>query len=114
MACVLDHRYYDQILENNVAEDAATTLLLFDALLRLVKKDPDLAGKTDITFQSDNAGCYNCNLFARLLWVVAHVNGYYLKRYINNESGDGKTVLDGHFGRASAAITTQVRQIFWP
>jgi hypothetical protein len=101
-------RYLDQIFEDNEKEDAISVIALFEAALLHIAQDQEFKNKTNVVFQSDNAGCYNCHLTPRGLRCIAEKLGFNLLRIISNESGDGKTSLDGHFGKCTCAVARQV------
>ena len=90
--------YVDQIFAENEKEDAVNVAALFEAVLGVIKSDPALRDRTELIVQSDNAGSYGAVFTARAIWIIALLHGFHLIRFIHNESGDGKTILDAHFG----------------
>ena len=73
-----------------------------------IKKIDVLRGCTKVTLQTDNAAYYGGNLPARSLHAVAQQQGFFLKQFIHNESGDGKTILDAHFGSVTCYLNRYV------
>ena len=98
--------FFDDVIIGEDKQDATAVLVIFDALMeRLVKMLPVTES---VTVQSDNAGCYSSATTLLLAEVLASNHGLALLRWLNNEAGDGKTVLDAHFGVMSAAVFVKV------
>jgi hypothetical protein len=88
--------FFDDLIRNSQQQDAVATLSLIEATLARVRRlFPEIA---TVSIQSDNAAAYASPFLLFLLPVVATRHGLRVTEYIHNEAGDGKTVLDGHFG----------------
>ena len=105
--------YVDQIFAENEKEDAVNVAALFEAVLGVLKADDTLRGKTKLIVQSDNAGYYGAVFTARALWIIALCHRFHLVRFIHNESGDGKTILDAHFGWLTQLLLRLVYPFFY-
>eukprot|EP00122_Pirum_gemmata_P002898 Pgem_evm1s2616 len=90
--------YVDQICRNSGKEDEARVGLLFDSIMEVIENDKVLQEKTNITVLCDNAPYYAGKAIFRIMYYICKKRGFNLKRYFHNESCDGKTFLDDHFG----------------
>lgn len=91
------HVYYvDQIIDNDDKQDAFAVASCIEAvLLDLKLKFPDIKS---VSLQSDNANCYASNVDVGMVFALGIKHGLPIVRYINNEAGEGKDLVDQHFG----------------
>jgi len=108
--------YYDDLVRNSQQQDSVAALSLIEtAIIRTKRLFP---GLQTISFQADNAAAYSLPFLVFALPILARAHGLSATELIHNEAGDGKTVLDGHFGLQTHMIavskTCQVRCASWP
>ncbi len=98
--------FFDDIIDNSQQQDSVAALSIIEAsIVRTRKLFPDL---TTISIQSDNAAAYSSPFLLFMLPVICEHHGLRLTEYVHNEAGDGKTVLDGHFGVQTHMIRAYV------
>jgi len=88
--------YFDDILAEDQCQDAVSVVCLLESIvIRLRNIFPTIS---TMSFQSDNAQCYSTPFVMFMIPRICQVHGVTATQFIHNESGDGKTILDGHFG----------------
>ncbi len=98
--------FFDDIIDNSQQQDSVAALSIIEAsIVRTKKLFPYL---TTISIQSDNAAAYASPFLLFMLPVICKQHGLRLTEYVHNEAGDGKTVLDGHFGVQTHMIRAYV------
>eukprot|EP00122_Pirum_gemmata_P016923 Pgem_evm1s15834 len=90
--------YIDQICRNSGKEDEARVGLLFGSIMEVIKSSKVLQKRKNISVLRANASYYSSRSVFRILYYICKKNEMNLVRYFHNESCDGKTFLDGHFG----------------
>jgi hypothetical protein len=93
---------------NSQQQDAVAALTLIEACLARVRAMfPDVV---TVSVQSDNAAAYASPFLLFFLLGITTLHGLRITEYVHNEAGDGKTVLDGHFGVQSHMLCAYVNE----
>ena len=88
--------FLDDVLAENQCQDAPAVACLLEAILiRLRRIFPTIS---TVSFQSDNAQCYLTPFISFIIPRLCKAHGLTATQFVHNESGDGKTILDSHFG----------------
>jgi len=88
--------FFDDLVRNSQQQDSVAAISLIEAsVARARVMFPE--AKT-MSFQADNAAAYASPFIVFMLPLVCAAYGFRTTEYVHNEAGDGKTVLDGHFG----------------
>ena len=88
--------FFDHVMIDVGSQDMVAVVMGFEVVLQQMKLM--MPGLDTVFWRCDNAGCF-VNGF--LLYMLPHLGRKYgvcIKVLLHNESGDGKTELDGHFG----------------
>jgi hypothetical protein len=106
-ACAVDHLvpdanthsyqtyFFDDIVRNSQQQTMAAMSLIEAAVMRVRTMFPEAE---TISFQSDNGAAYASPFLLFMIPALAAKHGLRATEFIHSEAGDGKTVLDGHFG----------------
>ena len=100
--------FLDQVVATNSIQSSASTISLVDAVLGWIKSRPEYAEVTRVRFQTDNANCYNSDVFVDRIRQVAASHELIVEDLIHNESQRGKTTLDNHFGVVTRVLKRAV------
>ena len=88
--------FFDDLVSNSQQQDSVAALSLMEATFARIRHL--LPGAATVSVQADNAAAYASPFMLFMLPLVARQHGLLLTEFIHNEAGDGKTLLDGHFG----------------
>jgi hypothetical protein len=105
---MLNKVYLDHMVDNENKQDKFAVFSIVEAIILAIKKKMPYIEK--ITFQSDNAGCYQNTMLMLLLPCLSYANGIEISRLIHTETQDGKSVLDAHFARSMQLITSWCKE----
>jgi len=105
-ACAVDHLvpdgntyqtyFFDDIVRNSQQQDTMAAMSLMEAaVMRVRTMFPEAE---TISFQSDNGAAYASPFLLFMIPALTAKHGLRATEFIHSEAGDGKTVLDGHFG----------------
>lgn len=107
-ACAADHLvpdenthpyqtyFFDDIVRNSQQQDTMAAMSLIEAaIMRVRTLFPEVA---TVSFQSDNGAAYAAPFLLFMIPTLTAKHGLRATEFIHSEAGDGKTVLDGHFG----------------
>jgi hypothetical protein len=87
---------FDDVVGNNQCQDTVAVASLLEALIvRLKTAFPDV---TTVSIQSDNGASYASPFLLFMVQLICRKHAIKPTEYVHNESGDGKTMLDAHFG----------------
>jgi hypothetical protein len=96
--------FFDDLVGNSQRQDSVAAVSLMEATLaRTHTMFPHLM---TCSLQSDNAATYASPFVLLMMPAVAARYRLRVTAFIHNEAGDGKTVLDGHFG-----VQTQMMKV---
>ncbi len=88
--------FFDDIVRNSQQQDTMAAMSLIEAAVKRVKTMfPEVE---TISFQSDNGAAYASPFLLFMIPAITAKHGLAATEFIHSEAGDGKTVLDGHFG----------------
>ena len=99
--------FFDDIVRNSQQQDTVAAMSLLEAAAMRVKAMFPEA--ETVSFQSDNGAAYASPFLLTMLPVIAAKHGLRATEYIHSEAGDGKTVLDGHFGIQTFMMKVRAR-----
>ena len=88
--------YFDDLVRNSQQQDSVAAASLLEAIIRRIKQL--FPATLTVSFQSDNAAAYASPFLVFMLPLLCAAVGLRATEFVHNEAGDGKTVLDGHFG----------------
>ena len=98
--------YYDHIAKNDSKQDALAVFCLMELIVIRIKKD--LPHVKTISFQSDNAKCYQAGELLLYCILIATKYGVGITRFIHTDTQDGKSAIDGHFAIAMKRVMALV------
>lgn len=84
------------------AQDAAAVVCILEAVVARIKQL--FPRMESLSFRTDNASCYASSLVMLFAPYICKQYGLRAVELVHNESGDGKTTLDGAFGVVSNNI----------
>jgi hypothetical protein len=88
--------FFDDLTPDIASQDSVAVVMLLEAAFMRTKRwFPDVMS-ADV--RTDNAGCYASAFLLYMLPVIGRKHGIRVRVFLHNESGDGKSTLDGHFG----------------
>jgi hypothetical protein len=88
--------YFDDLVRNSQQQDSVAAVSLLEAIIRRIKQL--FPATLTVSFQADNAAAYASPFLVFMLPLLCAAVGLRATEFVHNEAGDGKTVLDGHFG----------------
>jgi hypothetical protein len=88
--------FFDDIVRNSQQQDTVAAMSLIETAVKRVKAM--FPETVTISLQSDNGAAYASPFLLFMIPVIAGKHGLRATEFIHSEAGDGKTVLDGHFG----------------
>jgi hypothetical protein len=99
--------FFDDIVRNSQQQDTLAAMSLMEAaIMRVRAMFPEV---TTISFQSDNGAAYASPFLLFMIPRLTAKHGLRATEFIHSEAGDGKTVLDGHFGIQTFMMKVGVR-----
>ena len=96
--------YFDDLVRNSQQQDSVAAVSLLEAIIRRIKQL--FPATLTVSFQADNAAAYASPFLVFMLPLLCAAVGLRATEFVHNEAGDGKTVLDGHFG-----VQTQIIKV---
>lgn len=103
--------FIDDVLLRDQKQDTLSVVCLLEAVLfRIRKWFPQIR---TISFQSDNASAYSGALLSFVMPTMCSNYGLRVTGFVHNEAGDGKTVLDNHFGVMGGVVTVRLIAIVY-
>lgn len=88
--------YFDDVIANSQQQDSVAVASLIEATIARTKAL--FPAVCTMSFQADNAAAYSSPFLLFILPLLCAKHGVIPTEFAHNWAGDGKTVLDGHFG----------------
>ena len=101
--------FFDDLVRNSQQQDSVAAVSLLEAIVSRIKEL--FPGTLTVSFQADNAAAYASPFLVFMLPLLCVAAGLRVTEFVHNEAGDGKTVLDGHFGVQTHMI--KVWRLYW-
>lgn len=99
--------YCDQIMCGSNKQDVPAVVAMLESFLWQIKAEvPEVE---QIILQSDNASCYQSQMLLMLIPILNCMNVLPIVRYIHTGTQDGKGLIDAHFARGTAQVTTYLQ-----
>lgn len=104
------HVEFFDLLADHVKEDCFTSFSALECILKNLKNKEGYNHVSKCIVFSDGAACFGGGEFLVWLSTLGQTTGIRCIRQFISESGEGKTILDGHFAHLKSFLTQKVME----